>query len=500
LSYSRKMIRLFLLCWTIFSILFCSGQGISNLWLLGYANPLHLPYGGTTIDFSSGQFLDHTENRHINFSCANAVMADAEGNLLFATNGIHIINATNDTMLNGSGLSPCLYSTVYNNYGLLIPQADIIIPFPSDSNKYYLFHGSAEDYGISDCSLHLYYSIIDMTHDNGLGEVINKNVPLLNDSLVVGRITACRHANGRDWWLTCHKYHSNRYYKFLITPYGIQGPFTQDIGAIREIKLGQNCFSPDGSTFAYYEPIYGDLDIFNFDRCTGDFSPLAHVDINDSAVGGGVAFSPNSKVLYVSSMNYIYQFDLTSSSIATNFDMLAVYDWFYSPNPPLATLFFLSYLAPDGKIYINCSNGSLDLHVINNPDSLGSAANICQHCIHIPTYNFTTIPNYPNYFLGSIPGSSCDSLVGISQSQYYSENIYIYPNPVSNQTFTISFPPKSTSTELTIYNLNGDIVYLNKISPWSNYQKITFPDNMASGMYYAVLRGEKTLSTRFIIN
>jgi hypothetical protein len=39
-----------------------------------------------------------------------------------------------------------------------------------------------------------------MTLDNGLGAVVSKNNILFSDSLTMN-LFACRHANGRDWWL-----------------------------------------------------------------------------------------------------------------------------------------------------------------------------------------------------------------------------------------------------------------------------------------------------------
>ncbi|MBL0072858.1 MAG: hypothetical protein IPP34_14065 [Bacteroidetes bacterium] len=96
-----------------------------------------------------------------------------------------------------------------------------------------------------------------------------------------------------------------------------------------------------------------------------------HIAMLDSATGVGVAFSPNSQFLFVSSTKYVYQFDVTATNIPSSQTTVAVWDGFYSPNPPLATLFNILQLAPDGKIYIGTGNSTLHLHVINQPDSAG---------------------------------------------------------------------------------------------------------------------------------
>ena len=110
-----------------------------------------------------------------------------------------------------------------------------------------------------------------MTLDVGAGGVVYKNHVVLTDTLVVGKITAVRHANGRDWWVICHQNNSALYYRFLVTPDGVSDPMTQEIGSVRLLDAGQVCFSPDGSKFAYYWS-ETDLDIYDFDRCSGLFS------------------------------------------------------------------------------------------------------------------------------------------------------------------------------------------------------------------------------------
>ena len=476
-----------------------SAQGLNNLWLAGYENPHGTPVGGLTINFVTGTPNIYEENRLLNFSGTNAIISDLGGNYLFASNGVFIENSNNDTMINGSGLNPSPWTSLNAYYGLTLTQGNLIIPVPLDSSKYYLFHLTIDDYGSTNASLFLYYSTIDMSLQGGLGEVIQKNVILLNDSLVCGKITACKHSNGRDWWLVCHQNNTNLFYKFLITPYTILGPYSQSIGEVRKAYLGQSKFSQDGKLFAYYDPGYGDLDIFDFDRCSGTFSLKAHVDINDSSIVGGVEFSPNSSLLYVSSNNYIYQFDLTVSNISSTLDTIAAWDGYYSPSPPFASTFYLAQLALDGKIYLTCGNSTVDMHVINNPNIKGDSSGVCQHCIHLPRYNGFTIPNYPNYFLGSESGSVCDSLIGVNDLTSKTISISIFPNPVEHQNFSVSYPVSSSTSILDIYNVNGNKVATYLLPQWSSFQRIEIP-NLVSGVYMVKLtNSEYSGSTKFFI-
>ena len=396
--------------WNLFS------QGISNLWLTGYSSGIYPNYGGSNINFITG-FPDTVKvNRSISFSDCNANISDSLGNLLFYTNGVVIGNAQNDTMVNGDSLNPGTY-TSQATYGLRVKQGNLILPLPGSSTLYYLFHETLfYDQSVSDERVpEIYYSIVDMSLDSGRGAVTQKNVVLLSDTLTIGAITACKHANGRDWWLVFHKSKGRRYYKYLFTPSGLQGPFSQDIGysVLPQDWIWQSCFSQDGN---FFSSVFtkDTFDIMNFDRCTGLFSNVNSIYVNDSASVRGVAFSSSSNFLYYSSTSYVYQYELAVNPISASKVTIAVYDKYVDPIPPLYTGFYLCQLANDGKLYILAGNGSRWITVVNDPDSQGFSCNILQHSFLLPTYNAWTIPNFPNYFLGRESGSICDSLPFVS--------------------------------------------------------------------------------------
>lgn len=433
------------------------GQGVNNLWLMGYDCCSTL-FGGINITFQSGNLVMTREQRQMNINATNGIICDRNGNLLFYSNGVYVANSINDTMLNGSGLNPSNFTSSHIRYGLTIPQANLILPFPDDSTKYYLFHGTIDDRFDTYASLYLYYSIIDMNLDNGLGGVVNKNTVLLNDSLVPGRITACKHANGRDWWILVHRFNSALVYEYLITPLGIQGPFLRVLPSIRDVNVGQFVFSPQGDKLAYYE-VENDVDICDFDRCTGAFSNGLHFSINDSAVGGGVAFSPSGRYLYVSSYNYIYQYDTWFPSQTSSWRTVGTYSGTMSGGLPAK--FYLSSLAPDGKIYVNCINSSFDIHVINYPDSADISCDFCESCIHLPAANAFTIPNHPNYFLGPVTGSVCDSLInGVGTVNQAQATYEVFPNPAREKVYVTTSGPKVKTVQLyTIQGQRMDITF-----------------------------------------
>ena len=222
-------------------------QRIEGVWPLGYDCCNTPPGGAVNLDFNSGSLNMYTVQRHMNLSETNSFASDSSGNLLFTTNGIYVANANDDTMLNGNGLNPAVFTNNHVHYGLTIPQANVIIPSLTNPSQYILFHNTIDDYFNTGASLYLYYSIIDMSLDNGLGGVINKNTVLHSDSMVPGRIAACRHANGRDWWIIVHKFHSNEVIKFLYTPSGISGPTIDSLISQRDFYYGQSTFNQQGN-------------------------------------------------------------------------------------------------------------------------------------------------------------------------------------------------------------------------------------------------------------
>ncbi len=463
-------------------------QGINSLWCMGYANPNGTPFGGFDLDFNSGILTISTTNRKINYGDVSATICDSSGSMLFSSNGAFIVNALGDTMMNGSGLSPSYYTNNHLGSGLWIPQSVIIIPKPGSSTNYYLLHGTVDDSVLF--AHHLYYSEVDLSLNGGLGSVVSKNNILLNDTLIAGGITAVRHANGRDWWLVNHQAKTNKIYIFLIDPSGINLFSTDTIGDMRQHVNGQSCFSPGGNKFAIYDP-RNDLDIMDFDRCSGMFSNCIHVSINDSAAGGGVAFSANSKILYVSSTVYVYQFNMDAPDIALSKTTVAVWDTTYSPSPPAATTFYQSHLAPDNKIYICCTNGTLDIHVIDYPDSIGMACHVCQHCVHLPRYNATTMVNHPNYFLGAEQGSICDSLTNdVPKITSSIQSFNLFPVPVRRILY-ITRGNQALLKSISIYNSIGQEQLINYSSIKSSEYLEVDVSSLLPGIYILEIMSDK---------
>lgn len=193
-------------------------------------------------------------------------------------------------------------------------------------------------------------------------------------------------------------------------------------------------------------------------------------------------------------MFHVYQYDLTAANIAASQQIVATYDNFLSVNPncstctPLQTLFCLSALAPDGKIYISTGNSTVHWHTIDNPDSLGIGCNVNQHSVQVPAYYFNTIPNHPNYFLGCDTTLGCTTcFTGLSDNTASGAiSARAAPNPTTG-VFTLQFDVQPVSGELEIYDVLGNVIYKDYVAAWSQFKRVDI-SSLADGVYLCKMR------------
>jgi hypothetical protein len=473
-----------------FLIHFTYAQGYNHAWLLGYDIPSNM----AKLNFTDSSILFSLDPRSMGFRATQGNISDANGNFIMSSNGIWIANKNNTMMLNGGGLNPNSFTNNWSS-GLPISNGNIFLPWPNDTTKYVLFHQTGYyDSNYNLASRALYYSIIDLTGDNGLGEVIQKNTIILQDTLAYG-LGACKHANGSDWWIVAIKDKSDIIFKFLLTKNGIQYYGSQQFNfPIYEVIGTQPTFSPDGGKFAFtggigLNPSYWlhDLRILDFDRCTGLFYNPKLIDVTDGGLGFSVAFSSNSKYLYISKFNKVMQLNTDTSDIAASLDTVAVWDGFISGLPPTccATDFWTMYLAANGKIYLSSGSSVKHLHEMSYPDSGGVACDVQQHSINLNgIWHFRAVPNHPNYYLGCDTTLGCQCLVstvGINEVSH-DFRFNIYPNPSSGKFNIIYLLPQNKEGIVQIFDVKGRLVFSYNLPQWSTLQHFNL-NHLAQGIY-----------------
>lgn len=383
-----------------------------NHWLMGYlggnASEPNDSFGVSVLSFYDAKlYIMNNQEISTDFDSASSSFSDSDGDLQLSTNGLTIINDFGVEIQNGQ------FGDDINDPAYIQTQSNLFLPLHTieDSFVYYFrMYYNTEQAIIGD---HITYSTIDPDY-NSSGRVMVKDEEIaLIDSLSIGELTACRHANGRDWWMIATKYNSNKMYSVLISPLEVTVVDTFFSDNLLSAGIGQVTFSPDGNNYIRFNMVEFDedhiLDIFDFDRCTGELSNHQQTSVGTFASSGGLAVSPSSQYLYVSHYNHVYQYNLWAEDIFSTKDTVATYDGYLEWNF-FHSRFFQAQLAPDGKIYLNCSSGVKVLHVINQPDEAGLACDFVQHDIHLPNYNAFTLANHPNYRLGPVDGSPCDTL------------------------------------------------------------------------------------------
>ena len=97
-----------------------------------------------------------------------ACISDSKGNLLFYSDGVKVFNKNHELMEDGiliDNYATHFSSSLYDGYCK-------VTPFPGHKNKYVLFYHA----GYEKTYRCLYYAIIDMNANNGLGKVEKKNI------------------------------------------------------------------------------------------------------------------------------------------------------------------------------------------------------------------------------------------------------------------------------------------------------------------------------------
>lgn len=262
-----------------------------------------------------------------------ASVADPEsGVLLFYTNGANVWDKDDQVMPNGSALlGNSGFSMSSRRPRTSTSQGVCIVPMIDDPDRYYVFSlisGSLlEAYGSNQDSFAAFYSIVDMTLRNGLGDVDtnNKNIPLTPNKMPYSEAMIAVPGNCNDIWIILHRSDSAVYDAYHVTKDGISPiPVTSRTSGPNSVLVNNYAMmaiSPNRTKLAFCSgnwlfsfPFGGYGSIAEFDAGTGIISnPIILGGISNSTdsayrfIGRGAAFSPNGK--------YFYSLELSASGI-----------------------------------------------------------------------------------------------------------------------------------------------------------------------------------------
>ena len=476
-----------------FSILVNGQSKYDYVWQMGYD---YVPKWGFSLNFNNRIVKLDTFRRNHGYDAALASLSDKNGNFIFTSNGCKIYNKNLSIMQNGDSVN---MGTLRNENcndnnrlgGLVFPQIMIALPQPNNDSVFYVFHSSYDFLtGLPIIALanKLFYTVINMNENNGLGSVKIKNKLIVSDSLDGGNINAVKHANGKDWWIITRKFRSNTYYTMRLTQSGVDTFFTQSVGNITLLgdqTGGQGCFSPDGTKYVYYSEL-NDVMLFDFDRNTGLLSNFRNYQVSKARYSfGGAVFSPSNRFLYILTSKEINQFDLQATDIQASKEIVAVQNGIAAP---LLVSMAFGQLAPDCKIYITYAGGAQAFGYMRYPDRKGIACQVVQAGIRLPFTVATAggLPNNPNYRLGIIPTHPCDSTIDFrvpTKEAYSKIEVNVFPNPsTGNVTLDWDDGINTEGGIVRVFNMLGQMVFQQKIPAIDTRAQLEL--NVPSGVYH----------------
>jgi gliding motility-associated-like protein len=412
---NRLRYSFFVVCIFISGIV--KAQGEANIWYFG--NFLGVDFNsGTAVPLNDGQIYN-TPTEGV------ATISDANGNLLFYTDGVKVWNRLHQVMPNGSGLFGNMSSS----------QSAVIVPKINDNTRYYIFTVDQVNGPKGMC-----YSVVNMTMDNGKGDIEIKNIPVING--IVEKITAVRHCNNRDVWVLTHGAESDIYYAFLVSPSGFNTtPVISHTGSVLwgvippgpydSTTLGYMKASPDGKKIAAAHWTVN-VDVSDFNNATGVVSNGygLHLPSDPHYLSYGVEFSPDSRLVYTTvfytdptnaqKKNALFQYD---ASLASPAAVRASKQIISQNSDPIQTYAALQQ-ATDGKLYM-AKNTYKHIAAVSNPNTFGPGCGFVNNAV-----------------AWTLPQQACSfGLPTFIQSYFY---------PLDSFTYTVNCPGLNVNFNYTI--------------------------------------------------
>ncbi|HAQ37941.1 MAG TPA: hypothetical protein DCX89_01520 [Saprospirales bacterium] len=463
----KKLLFISTLLW--FSQILCSQNKQDYIWMFGYDEPYDNSIDGYILNFNNKPIEPKKYPVGTRMDSNNASICDKEGNLLFYTNGCHVMDRNGAVMENGDSLNYDEWIEVLwfddCTYGYPGHQDIMILNDPGDENEYYIIHKPRKfnGYNTKD-SLPLYYSKVDLNYNGGKGKLTSKNIPFFRGkNTMVAYLTAINHANGKDWWVVQPLTNDSVFTVFLINEEGIQKLPDQSTGIYfnraKSSATGTAKFSPDGEKYTIYN-YYDGLHIYDFDRSTGTFCNHKYIEIfenpnQEESRFSSVEWSPNSRFIYTASSKELHQIDLWEEDIQSN--GIRLIDTYNGTVDPFRTTFFLMAQGPDCRIYMCSTSSTNTYHVINHPDSLGKACDFVQNGIRLPLSSyFGSMPNFPRFRVDDT--EKCDpTIVSVfGQPVFYRRDLEIFPNP-SSGLITVQ-KPEDDSGRIMVLDMQGTLL------------------------------------------
>ena len=413
-SFATLFFALAICCLTILNSIILEAQTLRNLFFNSNENVVQLDFS-TEPPTVVGTGTQGSLEGIVHYE-------DDNGNLLFwfntdasANGGIY--NQNGDKMLGSEGI-------LANDSAAEI----CVAPSPNNSSQYYLIYNAAN------CT-NLYYSIIDMSLDNGLGDVVALNTVISNNNFAEG-IEVIAIPQTADYWLVAYQCNVG-FTRFLIDENGV------DSGTVF-----YNFATPTGydgrGELDYHKGYFGSAFSGSNIVVLGSFDPITGNSCNETVLTGtngnlgvsfntkpyGIEFSPSANKMYISLwqtnfIDIIFQYDIETATIA-GFAPTLDLDNIINDNVTVGQI----ELGRDGRLYI-IEQGGTNILSIDNPDD--------------DTPNFNLIP---------VPATTNLGITDHIQSHIFQDETYLGETICLAIGESATLTPQNTETQYSWANIN----------------------------------------------
>lgn len=456
---------------------------------------------------------------------ASTVLSDpATGQLRLYSDGGRVWGRDHRVMPNGSDLWGSLFPDSPTLSPSYATQGALLVPVPGDAAGYYLFTLRAgkgmppSTVPANTYASSLAYSQVDMRRNNGLGDVVPETK---NRRLATGlteKLTAVRHANGRDYWVLCHEWLSNAFVVYPVTAAGVGPAARYAVGPVEPADTIAKSFSyfqdqvsgamqaaPNGRKLAFGHVTSSGtrppLGLFDFNPATGAVSN--YVSLGPLIDANSPCFSPDNTKLYVPDFrrtpngpgrNVITQFDLQAGDGAA---IAASGQSIVAGNPAtnisstvLGEFVYLLQNGPDGRMYGASGYqgpGALPgdaanvFYVINRPNARGFACDVrAQRFDFVGRDGTGGLPNFMQHYFNGREPAPADAACDPAQTT-------VFPNPAT-ATFRVRQPgPCALPYALAVYDAVGRKVLGQTVADPAREAPVEVA-GLAAGVYVVELR------------
>jgi hypothetical protein len=400
------------------------------------------PNQGNVFQFDDDSLVSILDPACISLSTyfSKAAFSDQHtGELLFASNGWRLVNGQGDVLeyklwfndIPHPGDSP---DTTTVNY----TAGPLFLNDPADTNQALLFYGQRSELfnqaGITlNADIYFTYAVLDIPSRS----LISKNNIILGDTSSSGDIQACRHGNGRDWWIIKPHMYTDFYFIGLLDPSGLEMNLVHLPNVPHLLRTNSvSKFNIQGNKYIQYTGGPHELiHEYDFDRCEGILSNLTVHEIGDSIADNdilsAISISPDGSKFYFKRntsspiVGGFYQYDLSNQVL----NLITRRGQTPQMMPNGKKLLFGDSFQDD--------NNQLQRRIseITNPNSPFNELNTIQFKYNTPNAMLAIAPSNFAYFrLGAEAGSVCDSLSFSVPTNVIVPDLKleIYPNPVDS--------------------------------------------------------------------